>query len=111
MDIEDFRSILLARRAALQEDASLGAETSATVELDQSRMGRLSRMDAMQGQAMSQEAQRRREMELRQIAGALQRIETGDYGYCIDCDQQIAEARLEIDPAALRCILCAGKVG
>lgn len=83
---------------------------SATVELDQSRVGRLSRMDAMQGQAMSQEAQRRREQELRQITAALKRIETGDYGYCVDCDKSIAEARLEIDPATRRCVVCAGKL-
>jgi len=111
MDTGPIRSILLARRAALQADAELGEQTSATVELDQSRVGRLSRMDAMQGQAMSQEAQRRREMELRRIAGALQRIEAGDYGFCIDCDEQIAAARLTIDPSMPRCIVCADKLG
>lgn len=110
MDIAHFRSVLLARRAALQQDAELGEQASATVELDQSRVGRLSRMDAMQGQAMSQEAQRRRELELRQIDAAMQRIEAGDYGYCLDCDEPIAEARLEIDPSTPRCVVCAGKL-
>jgi DnaK suppressor protein len=111
MDVAHFRSLLQARRAALQQDAELGERTTATVELDQSRVGRLSRMDAMQGQAMSQEAQRRRELELRQIAAAMQRIDAGDYGYCLDCDEPIAEARLEIDPSTPRCIVCAGKLG
>jgi DnaK suppressor protein len=111
MDVAHYRTVLLARRAALQQDAELGERTSATVELDQSRIGRLSRMDAMQGQAMSQEAQRRRELELRRIATAIQRIDTGDYGYCLDCDEPIAEARLEIDPSTPHCIVCAGKLG
>jgi DnaK suppressor protein len=110
MDVAHFRSLLQARCAALQQDAELGERTTATVELDQSRVGRLSRMDAMQGQAMSQEAQRRRELELRQIAAAMQRIDAGDYGYCLDCDEPIAEARLEIDPSTPRCIVCAGKL-
>jgi DnaK suppressor protein len=111
MDVAHFRSVLQARRAVLQQDAELGEQASATVELDQSRVGRLSRMDAMQGQAMSQETQRRRELELRQISAAMQRIDRGEYGYCIDCDEPIAEARLEVDPSTSRCIVCAGKFG
>lgn len=110
MDIAHFKSALLTRRTALQQDAELGEEASAAVELDQSRVGRLSRMDAMQGQAMSQEAQRRRELELRQLAAALLRIESGDYGYCIDCGELIAEARLDIDPSTPHCIVCAEKL-
>ena len=58
---------------------------------------------------MSQETQRRREQELRQIAAALQRVEAGEYGYCLDCDEPIAEARLEVDPSTPRCVVCAGK--
>jgi DnaK suppressor protein len=110
MDIAHFRSELLARRAALQQDVELGEQASATVKLDQSCVGRLSRMDAMQGQSMSQEAQRRREQELQQIATALRRIDEDDYGYCISCDELIAEARLEVDPSTPRCIVCAEKL-
>lgn len=110
MNVVHFRSELLARRAALQQDVKLGEEASATIKLDQSCVGRLSRMDAMQGQSMSQEAQRRREQELQQIAAALRRIDDEEYGYCIDCDELIAEARLEVDPSTPHCIVCAGKL-
>jgi len=48
-------------------------------------MGRLSRMDALQGQAMAQETKRRDELELKRITTALQRIDAGDYGYCLNC--------------------------
>jgi DnaK suppressor protein len=58
---------------------------------------------------MSQERERRREQELRRIAAALQRIESGDYGYCLECDELIAEARLSLDPAVTLCIDCAGR--
>ena len=77
------------------------------VELDQSRMGRLSRMDALQDQAMALETERRREIEIRRIEAALARIEAGDYGYCLSCGEDIEPKRLTLDPATPVCIDCA----
>ena len=67
-------------------------------------------MDAMQAQAMSQETNRRRELELKKIASALNRINDGAYSYCVSCDEAIFEKRLEVDPAASLCIECAEKL-
>lgn len=86
-----------------------GKEAADTVELDQSRQGRLSRMDALQGQAMSQALNQRREIELQKISSALQRVESSDYGYCVKCGEEIAPKRLELDPATPLCIACAEK--
>jgi len=86
-----------------------GKEAADTVELDQSRQGRLSRMDALQGQAMSQALNQRREIELRKISSALQRVESGDYGYCVKCGEEIAPKRLDLDPATPLCVACAEK--
>lgn len=80
-----------------------------TVELDQTRVGRLSRMDAMQSQAMSQAAAQRRQMRLRQVDAALERLEQGDYGICRNCDTHINPRRLAIDPLAVLCIDCASR--
>ena len=95
--VETFRLQLL----RLQEDLSTLKATSEdaarVVELDQTSVGRLSRMDALQGQAMSKEQGRRRELELKKISAALRRIESGDYGDCLACDE----------PAATLCIDCA----
>jgi DnaK suppressor protein len=44
--------------------------------------------------------------ELRQIAAAKERMERGDYGECVDCGVDIAFARLEVQPAAARCVPC-----
>ena len=77
------------------------------LELDQSRVGRLSRMDAMQQQAMIQAAARLSAMEARRIRTALNRMASGEYGYCISCEEEIAERRLQVDPSALTCIACA----
>lgn len=108
-EIEQFRKSLLLERAELEQVADTGAQAAATVELDQSRVGRLSRMDAMQGQAMSVEVNNRRRDKLRRIAIALERIESGDFGFCEDCGETIGPGRLEFDPAARLCIDCANR--
>jgi DnaK suppressor protein len=107
IDIEHFRSRLQIRREDILSRTAEAKESAGTVELDQSRVGRLSRMDALQSQAMSQEAQRRRSVELTRISSALQRIVDGEYGYCVSCGEQIAIPRLEFDPAATQCLVCA----
>ena len=80
------------------------------VELDQTSVGRLSRMDAMQAQAMQLETGRRREQELIRIDSALKRIETGGFGYCAICDEEIEEKRLLHDPTFPTCVGCAHSV-
>jgi DnaK suppressor protein len=105
----DMRQRLLVLRAELEAVLATGAESSQTVELDQSRVGRLSRMDAMQAQAMSQESGRRREQTLRDITAALARIDSGDFGFCRVCEEPISPKRLEFDPTAQMCIDCANK--
>lgn len=90
----------------LLEEAEAGCDT---VALDQTRVGRLSRMDAMQSQSMNQAAQLRRRHELERLNLALQRIDEEDYGYCEDCGERISEGRLLLDPAALYCVHCAGQ--
>lgn len=107
--MEKYRQSLLEMKAELEALAETGEAAAQTVELDQSKVGRLSRMDAMQAQAMSIEANRRRELELRQITAALNKINDGDYGYCVSCDEAIAEKRLEINPATSLCIRCASE--
>ena len=105
--VETFRKNLIENRKILTMAIEGETESSKTVELDQSTMGRLSRMDALQGQAMSKETKQRHEEGLRKISSALSRIESGDYGYCLKCDEIISVARLEVDPAASLCISCA----
>ncbi len=87
-----------------------GKSSSATVKLDQTSVGRLSRMDALQAQAMSKELSRRREQSIADISKALARIDSGDYGYCEECGEAIAEKRLQIKPTALFCIECSSKL-
>lgn len=108
--IQEFKALLLKNQEILLTTVQSEKKSSATVELDQSKVGRLSRMDALQGQAMTQETKLRHELSLRNITAALARIESSDYGYCKICDENIAEARLLADPAASLCITCANKL-
>ncbi len=104
------REKLLKLRAELQAIAESGDESAAIVELDQSKVGRLSRMDAMQAQAMAKASSQRREQMLRQIEAALKRIDDDEYGYCKECDEPINPKRLEFDPTSVLCIECASKL-
>ncbi len=105
--MSSYKNNLLDLKQSLLKAQETGDQAEQTVELDQACVGRLSRMDAMQAQAMSIETGRRRREKLRQIDGALQRIEADEYGYCRECGEDIAAARLDFDPTVLLCIQCA----
>ncbi|GAK32845.1 MULTISPECIES: TraR/DksA C4-type zinc finger protein [Iodidimonas] len=107
MSSEKIKSQLIALQSSLRAFHDGDGERTKPVMLDQSSVGRLSRMDAIQGQAMSSAVRQRRENTLKKIDQALQRIDDGDYGYCITCGEEIASQRLEIDPTASQCTSCA----
>jgi len=83
------------------------SDNRAPVELDQTSVGRLSRMDAMQQQAMANATSQRRKANIAMAKAALQRITDGEFGYCIECGDDIAEKRLNHNPAVTTCITCA----
>ena len=87
--------------------AEAGEESAGTVVLDQTRVGRLSRMDALQAQAMSRESNRRRSEAILRIRAALKRLDQDEYGRCVRCGESINPKRLELDPATALCIDCA----
>lgn len=45
--------------------------------------------------------------ELAKISAALQRLDSGDYGICVECGLPIKQGRLEVHPYADECIDCA----
>ena len=108
-ELVKFRELLNNREAELLDIKQTSEQSAATVELDQAKVGRLTRMDAMQAQEMSIETNRRRDIELQRIKTALHRLENDDYGICIDCDENIAIQRLQFDPSIPVCINCASK--
>jgi DnaK suppressor protein len=109
IDPDKARDRLTQRRLELRQLSEMSSQSRAPVSLDQQSIGRLSRMDAMQQQAMAQSNERQRSAELARIDAALKRIETGDYGYCLECGDEIVEKRLAFDASVALCIACANK--
>ena len=87
----------------------LSEKSSDIVELDQSSVGRLSRMDAIQQQQMARAGKRRLQLQRAQITKAMNKIADAEYGYCIECDEIIAFARLQIRPESELCVVCQNK--
>ncbi len=95
-----FKIMLLAHREELLE---LEQSALQSVQSDEVTTGR---PDAIQGQQMAQETQRRRTQDLARLDAALQRIANGSYGRCVQCAEEIDQRRLEINPAVTHCAQC-----
>lgn len=102
-----YRPRLEAEDAALRAASDGSSETRRPVALDQQMVGRLSRMDALQGQALAQGLEARRAGRLKAIAAALARIDEAEFGFCEDCGDFIGTGRLDADPCVTRCVGCA----
>jgi len=109
-DLQKFKQMLEQQRDQLMASQEIAQNSTQTVDLDQSSVGRVSRGDALQAQSMAIETTRLRQQQLRQISTALALVASGDYGYCSVCDAEIDPRRLEIEPASTMCVPCASKV-
>ena len=107
LDLVQVRLALEAERESLDNLSDATEDERRPVELDQQSVGRLSRMDAMQAQAMAQAVEGRRRRRQAQIVAALKRLDEGEYGYCVVCGEDIPAKRLEVDLTAARCVDCA----
>ncbi len=110
-DLPALRATLVERLAELRELQVTSAESRRPVELDQTSVGRLSRVDAMQRQAMALEVERRRDQEKLRVEAALKRMDAGDFGFCVVCGEEIGARRLSVDPTVPTCIGCASGGG
>jgi len=106
-DVEYFRGVIDARISDLRGHTDATSGSRETVELDQQAVGRLSRMDAIERKAMADATNRLRQTEIVQLTAALKRIEQDDFGYCVDCGEEIERERLNHNPAILKCLDCA----
>lgn len=107
IDLQAMAQRLRAELADLEALRAASAEARDTVRLDQQSVGRLSRMDALQSQAMAKAAEQRRRARIWMIKAALQRIDEGEFGICEECGEDIPTGRLDIDPVVALCVPCA----
>ncbi len=108
LDLGAIRRELEAERDALAKASVTTSDERAPVELDQQSVGRLSRMDAIQVQAMAIATEARRQDRIKRIEAALRRIDDDEYGYCLGCDEDIPAKRIAVEPTVTRCVDCAG---
>jgi len=109
VDVAALRDQLLAERRTLTDTEGVRRDAADTVDVDQARLGRVSRADAMQDQAMARATKARADERIKRIDAALARIADQTYGECARCGEPIDPRRLEADPAATLCLACAEK--
>jgi DnaK suppressor protein len=97
MDLKHYRKLLLAReRELMEESARFDAEAreSRTAEVEDP----IDAVTSDESKAANFQLGDVAARTLQQVRAALQRIDDGTYGYCIDCGRAIGEARLEALP-------------
>jgi DnaK suppressor protein len=114
--LKSFRQSLTALREELLVLLEMSAESGDTVELDQTKVGRLSRMDAMQQQEMSNACRAGYQKRLKDVQLALSNIEQSgsglcdpgscEYGWCEHCGDAIDIRRLDAKPESRFCVGC-----
>ncbi|MFC1610411.1 TraR/DksA family transcriptional regulator [Myxococcota bacterium] len=106
--LEELRADLVELRRSLTEAVVADEAASKPVILDQSSVGRLSRMDAMQVQQMAKASLRSHQLRLKQVGQALRLSETDEYGACRRCEEPIGFRRLKARPETPFCLRCQG---
>lgn len=102
MNTEPFKKALLEKQADLESQitrASSEGRDARTAEVEDP----MDYVTSSQGQAAAFEETSRLSDELEAVRAALQRIDDGTYGRCIDCGREIGEARLKAVPWTAYC--------
>ena len=115
-DVKPFKEMLLALRARLRGDVSTLADAalsksgggnngSSAVPSHMADMGSDTYEQDNTILLMNNEGE-----TLNQIEGALERIENGVYGSCIECEGKIPKMRLKAIPYTPYCVKCASEL-
>jgi DnaK suppressor protein len=101
----ELKQDLIALQIRLKEQLA-GEDGSKPVQLDQQLLGRVSRIDAIQQQEMAKANRQQTQAQLLRVEKALLAFESGDYGFCLDCDEPIGYPRLKARPDTPLCLRC-----
>lgn len=108
--LEELGTDLAELRRSLGAAVATGETASETVPLDQTAVGRLSRMDAMQVQEMAKASLRNHKRRLVQVDNALRLFEDDEYGLCRACDDPVGYRRLKARPETPLCLRCQSEI-
>lgn len=104
--IEELHAVLDKDLRRLERSMRLTDQVLEPAALDQTTVGRLSRMDTLQGQALARDLQDREQARLALLQEALRRVADGTYGWCVACSGPIPFARLLVVPESPECGAC-----
>ncbi|MCP4979198.1 MAG: TraR/DksA family transcriptional regulator [Gammaproteobacteria bacterium] len=104
--IDLLRILLSEKQQELETQLAGVASATKPVELDQQSVGRVSRIDAIQQQQMALANQQQTTQLLQRVESALRRVDNGEYGYCLQCEEPVGFARLQAQPFAGLCLEC-----
>ncbi len=104
-EIEELEAALHALVPELKEAVVDTRAAAKPVDLDLP-IGRVSRIDALARQQFAKEAARRKRDRLFAVKAALERLRTGDFGWCVRCDEPIGIKRLRLRPESAMCVRC-----
>lgn len=105
-EMEELRQELSRQLKKLERSMKVTDEAMNPVTLDQTAVGRLSRMDSLQNQSLTRNLQEREQVKLALIQAAFLRMEEGTYGVCVDCGGEIPFQRLFVFPEGPTCSSC-----
>ena len=101
IELENFRKILTIRQADLSDGRTNREAITIETAADE-----LDRIQQAQERDFAMGAIDRDALRLREIRAALQRIDDGTFGMCLNCEEEIAAKRLAAVPWAALCIVC-----
>lgn len=69
-------------------------------------LGRVTRQEMIQEQEIYEHTLREAESRVKKLMSALQRVDTKEYGVCVECDEEIVIGRLLLLPESKYCVTC-----
>lgn len=105
-ELDELRSELDRQLRKLERSMKVTDEAVEPVKLDQTAVGRLSRIDSLQNQGLAKNLQEREQVKLAALLRAMLRFEEGVYGICTGCDEAIPFGRLVVFPETATCSAC-----
>lgn len=73
-------------------------------------LGRLTRLEAMQEQELNVNRLHEAGIRLNRLQYALRKVDTPEYGICLECEELILTARMKLMPETSLCIRCANQL-
>lgn len=107
---QELHTALLALKEQLEQQLQQAESAAEPVQLDQTLLGRVSRMDAMQQQSVALSTRGHAHVTLKKVLAALHAHEEGEYGYCRRCDEPIGFGRLQAQPESNLCLQCQSRI-